>query len=42
MAVFNGLSLRAPEPEVTRAMLELAADTSAETRFRGWIGRYVL
>jgi hypothetical protein len=44
MAVFlelNEAPLKAPQAEATRAMLELAADTSAESRFREWVRRWV-
>lgn len=45
MAVFlelNGLSLKAPEAEATRAMLQLAADASKEKHFREWLQHWVL
>jgi death on curing protein len=45
MAVFleiNGLQLKAPESEATRAMLELAADSSSEGRFRDWLRAWVV
>lgn len=44
MAVFlelNGVSLRAPEDEATRAMLDLAAGRSSESTFCDWLREWV-
>jgi prophage maintenance system killer protein len=45
MTVFlemKGRPLQAPEAEATRALYELAADSSAEMRFHEWVRHWVL
>ena len=44
MAVFlelNGLTLKAPEDEATRAMFELASDSTFAGKFHEWLRRWV-